>query len=85
MTLPASQRPVWKRKRWIAAAVVWLVVVYPLSAGPVFYATVRGWFPYSCYAGYCAPAHALGYAVCGEYYGAYLGWWWDVSGARFQK
>jgi hypothetical protein len=43
MTSPAPQRPFWKRKRWIAAAVLWLVSMYPLSLGPAFYCVGRGW------------------------------------------
>jgi len=37
------RRPFWKRKRWIAAAVVWLVAIYPLSLGPAMYAVLLGW------------------------------------------
>ncbi len=44
MTSP-PRKPFWKRKRWIAAAVLWLVVAYPLSLGPVVHAEVRGWVP----------------------------------------
>lgn len=35
-------KPFWKRKRWIAAAVSWLVVAYPLSIGPLLYLNARG-------------------------------------------
>lgn len=41
MTSP-SQRTFWKRKRWIAAAVLWLAVAYPVSEGPARYAEYRG-------------------------------------------
>jgi hypothetical protein len=27
----APRKPFWKRKRWIAAAVLWLVILYPAS------------------------------------------------------
>ncbi|MBA3311912.1 MAG: hypothetical protein M3552_12320 [Planctomycetota bacterium] len=37
MTSP-PRKPFWKRKRWIAAAVLWLVASYPLSIGPVGFA-----------------------------------------------
>jgi hypothetical protein len=37
----APQKPFWKRKRWIAAAVVWLLVAYPASLGPVAYVNAR--------------------------------------------
>ena len=39
----APRKPFWRRKRWIAAAVLWLVVAYPLSLGPAFYCVGRGW------------------------------------------
>ena len=39
----APRKPFWKRKRWIAAAVLWLMVAYPLSTGPAAYAIERGW------------------------------------------
>ena len=41
----APRKPLWKRKRWIAAAVLWVVIAYPLSLGPVAYANARGWVP----------------------------------------
>ena len=46
MTSPA-RRPWWKRKRSIAAAVLWLAlpILYPLSLGPAAYAVNRGWLP----------------------------------------
>jgi hypothetical protein len=44
MTSLAPQRLFWKRKRWIAAAVLWLVVVsYPVVSGPAAYCVGRGW------------------------------------------
>lgn len=33
----------YKRKRWIAVGVLWLVVAYPLSIGPAAYCVSRGW------------------------------------------
>jgi hypothetical protein len=37
------QRPRWRKKRWIAAAVLWLFIGYPLSIGPYLYCIERGW------------------------------------------
>lgn len=37
--------PWWKRKRWIAAGVIWLGVAYPLSLWPAAYLVGRGWLP----------------------------------------
>jgi len=33
----------YRRKRWWASALLWLVVTYPLLLGPLQYAHVRGW------------------------------------------
>lgn len=40
-----SPKPRWKRKRWIAAGLLWLAIAYPLSLGPIFYAIGRQWLP----------------------------------------
>ena len=45
-TTLAPRKPFWKRKRWIAAAVLWLVIAYIASEGPVWYAVQRGWLPW---------------------------------------
>jgi hypothetical protein len=45
----APRKPFWKRKHWIAAAVLWLVLAYPLSAGPAACALGRGWIANSAY------------------------------------
>jgi hypothetical protein len=37
--------PRWKRKRWIALAILLLIAWYPLSAGPAAYFDGRGWVP----------------------------------------
>ena len=39
------RKPFWKRKRWIAATVLWLVIAYVTSMGPACYAVRRGWLP----------------------------------------
>ena len=33
----------YRKKRWWAAAAVWLVIAYPVSLGPACYAVGRGW------------------------------------------
>ncbi len=40
-----QRAPGWKRKRWIAAAAMWLVIAYPLSIWPAAYLVGRGWLP----------------------------------------
>ena len=41
--MTGNRKPWWKRKRSIAAAVLWVVVSYPLSFGPAMYAWYAGW------------------------------------------
>ena len=41
--MKSQRRPWWKRKRWIVALVLWLVIAYELSFGPALYASTRGW------------------------------------------
>jgi hypothetical protein len=41
---PSHRKPFWIRKRCIAPAVLWLVLAYPLSIGPVVYVAARGWY-----------------------------------------
>lgn len=53
MTNP--QRPSWKRKRWVAAGLFWLVVAYPLSLPPFAYAVARGWIPTPLITAYATP------------------------------
>jgi hypothetical protein len=43
----APRKPFWKRKRWIAAGVLWLVIAYPVSEGPARYAEMRHWIPFT--------------------------------------
>ena len=49
------RKPWWKRKRWIAAILLWVVLAYPLSLWPVAYGVGRGWLPASQMRTYCAP------------------------------
>lgn len=35
----------WRRKRWIAVAMIWLLAVYPLLRGPMEYAATRAMVP----------------------------------------
>jgi hypothetical protein len=45
----APRKPFWKRKRWIAAAVLWLVIAYPLGLSAIAYLDGWGWLPSSWY------------------------------------
>ena len=34
MIAMTERKPWWKRKRWLAAGVLWLLIIYPLGYGP---------------------------------------------------
>src|SRR5690606_33570886 len=38
-------RPWWRKKRCIAAGLLWLFIGYPLGEGPAKYSVARGWLP----------------------------------------
>ena len=72
MTSPTTHRPFWKRKRLIAAAVLWLVGVYPLSAGPAIYGVGRQWLSLSLWRAVYGPVNSIALAVLPEgMYGQY--------------
>jgi hypothetical protein len=52
------RRPWWKKKRWGAALLLWLVAAYPLSGVAFCYAVGRGWVPERAQA---SPAIVLAY------------------------
>lgn len=76
-----SVRPFYKRKRWIAAGVLWLVVAYPLSSGPVAYCWDRGWLPNGVYQTlYWKPLSLLPLRTNGMTgYPLYVQWWVDLA------
>ena len=83
MTAP-PRRPWWKKKRTWAAVTLWLVVAYPLSAGPAQLAVARGWVSVREYLAFYAP---LGPAVRAtdagnRWFTAYGEWWWRIFSAK---
>ncbi len=80
MTSPAPQRPFWKRKRWIAAAVLWLVAAYFISAGPTVYAVRCGWLSMPVAEFAYAPLNDAMNEIPGvdPAFGWYLRWWWGL-------
>lgn len=85
MTAPA-RRPWWKRKRWWAAIVLWLLlpVLYALSTGPALYVIYaycrtneRGQHWYDWYEAVYGPAERAVFAwpVMEEIGGEYQLWW----------
>lgn len=55
----APHRPWWRKKRWLAAGLLWLVLAYPLGRGPAAYAVVRGWLPVAYEQTLYAPLEAV--------------------------
>ncbi len=81
MISPAPRRPFWKRKRWIAALALWLLVAYPLSVGPIAYAMERGWISQATAEAYAHPIEIADDAAeaVGDAYQAYVNWCEDVG------
>ena len=72
----AARKPFWKRKRWIAVAVLWLVLAYPLLCGPLRYAVIRGWLPRSSEPLVVWPGLAPSrLPIAGDLFWSYH-WWW---------
>ena len=81
MTEP-PRRQWWRRKRtWAAAAVLWLLVAYLLSVGPIAYATERGWITQATAEAYARPIEVADDAAeaIGDAYQAYVNWCEDVG------
>lgn len=79
--MTTASLPFWKHKRWIAAGVLWLVVAYPISVGPIAYAVERGWILQSTAETYVKPIEAADDAAeaIGNAYQAYVNWCEDVG------
>jgi hypothetical protein len=79
----APRKPFWKRKRWIAVAVLWLVLppLYVLSTGPVIYAASRGWIsgdmPHTVY--YPLLPVTDRFPAFTRWLNDYTGWWWTIG------
>ncbi len=80
-----ARRPWWKKKRWVAAMALWVVVAYLLSVGPARYALARGWISGAASDIYMRPAidsmDATEDSVDAveDAYEAYLGWWEEIG------
>lgn len=58
MADPQPTRPWWKKKRWLAAAILWLAlpIVYVFACGGAAYALGRDWISNRVYADSIDPA-----------------------------
>ena len=61
----STRRPSWKKKRWIAALALWLLIAYPASFIPAAYCLGRGWLPFEEGLTAYRPVIELGYAIGG--------------------
>ena len=78
---PQLRCPFWKKKRWWAALLLWLLILYPLSSGPLTYAAARGLLPGSIVRAAVLPLHLacrLSPAV-NDLFGLYTPWWYELG------
>lgn len=73
------RRHLWRRKRYIIAAAMWLLLAYPLSMGPAEYAMIRGWTPPGFQAFY-VPVRCLPHSRWLSRYSL----WWIVLAMRHE-
>ena len=64
----------WNRKRWMISAVLWLVIAYPLGAGPVVYLNARQLLPDAALQWYLTP-----YVATDSLFQVYLEWWEELA------
>lgn len=77
--VPTRQRR--RRKRWVAAGLLWLLLTYPASLGPACYGFGRGWLPASSNATLEAVYAPLDNPVGHWLLDGYADWFFDL-GAR---
>ncbi|HEX6986979.1 MAG TPA: hypothetical protein VF170_16495 [Planctomycetaceae bacterium] len=73
----------WRKKRWVATLLLWMLATYLLSVGPARYAAARGWISPTTVDAYFQPVDAaceLGDAAY-DLYDDYLDWCEDVGEA----
>ena len=80
----SARRAWWKRRRWVAAIVLWLLVAHPLSIGPLSYSDTRGWIPgwdEGPAVIFAAPPGVIVFCDLPprEAFLAYLDWWDDLA------
>jgi hypothetical protein len=76
-----ARRSWWRKKRWAAALLLWLIlipVLYVLSMGPAVYLFCNGWIGKEAYEAYATPTFHVVRRVpddVGLAFGRYIGWW----------
>jgi len=78
-----ASRPWWKRKRWVAAAVLLVAFGYPACVAPIFYGAGRGWVPTWVVGVYLGPVIAVagepGISAPATWLRGYAHWWGDLG------
>lgn len=74
-------RPWWTKKRWHAAFALWLLLGYPLSAGPAVYCVDHWSLTGDLYDAAYKPVWRLLslWPPLLDHYIEYLGWWSDLA------
>ena len=76
MTDRKPKRAWWRRKRWWAPGLLWLLALYPPSVGPACYFTARGWVSAPTLLTVYAPVAAYkDTEYFGKWFLAYTTWW----------
>ena len=82
------RRQFYRRRRWLAAGLLWLVlpVAYPALYGPAVYGVVRGWVPPSVMAVFLPAWNANRRFVPWPYvrYLERYGYWWEGLAHRHE-
>lgn len=69
-------RPWWRKKRWIAAILLWLVITYPTSVGPAAYLLRLGILPFPTFEIIYRPLFKLPESTWqAVYLDRWFGWW----------
>lgn len=72
-------KPFWKRKRWIAVAMIWTAIAYPLSLGALEYADARGWTSAGIYPALRVIYWPIMVGYCPDWLSDFYGWCHDMG------
>ena len=75
-----DRRPRWRKTRWRAAGLFWLLASYWASIGPLVYGVRRGWVPVDVYAKAHYPVYtALDLTPFAGLHADYVLWWINLG------
>ncbi len=68
----------WSRISWIGACIIAVMIVYPVSSGPLFYFVGREWIPWELHTAIYRPlSPGRTPNALGRFYLDYIFWWHD--------